>query len=283
MHKPPLCRAAVRTLFSTTMTLPLYWVDAFASRPFTGNPAAVVPLDQWLDDEVMQKIAFENGLAETAFFVPTGVERYHLRWFTPAVEVDLCGHATLATAYVLFHVLRTVDERVTFDSRSGPLVVTRAGEGLELDFPALETQAEPSPEVASRVAEALGAAAVWIGRTPFDLLVLVADAHAVRTLRPDMQKVAALGGRGVIVTAPGVDGAHFVSRFFAPQAGVPEDPVTGSAHCALVPFWAARIGGTTFVARQLSARGGELACTLADSRVKLSGTSFLYMEAKIHV
>jgi predicted PhzF superfamily epimerase YddE/YHI9 len=151
MHKPPLCRAAVRTLFSTTMTLPLYWVDAFASRPFTGNPAAVVPLDQWLDDEVMQKIAFENGLAETAFFVPIGVERYHLRWFTPTVEVDLCGHATLATAYVLFHVLRTVDERVTFDSRSGPLVVTRAGEGLELDFPALETHAEPSPEVASRV------------------------------------------------------------------------------------------------------------------------------------
>ncbi len=283
MHEPPLFPPSSRTHLSTTMTLPLYWVDAFASKPFTGNPAAVVPLDQWPDDEVMQKIAFENGLAETAFFVPTGVERYHLRWFTPTVEVDLCGHATLASAHVLFHVLRTVDERVTFDSRSGPLVVMRAGEGLELDFPALETHAEPSPEVASRVVEALGAAAVWIGRTPYDLLVLVADADAVRALRPDMLKVAALGGRGVIVTAPGVDGAHFVSRFFAPQAGVPEDPVTGSAHCALVPFWAARQGGTTFVARQLSARGGELACTLAGSRVKLAGTSFLYMEAKIHV
>ena len=265
------------------MTFPLYWVDAFASKLFTGNPAAVVPLDQWPADEVMQKIAFENGLAETAFFVPIGVDRYHLRWFTPTVEVDLCGHATLAAAHVLFHVLRTVDERVTFDSRSGPLVVMRAGEGLELDFPALETHAEPSPEVASRVVDALGAAAVWIGRTPYDLLVLVADADAVRTLRPDLLKVAALGGRGVIVTAPGVDGAHFVSRFFAPQAGVPEDPVTGSAHCALVPFWAARRGGSTFVARQLSARGGELACTLAGSRVKLAGTSFLYMEAKIHV
>ncbi|MBL9204207.1 MAG: PhzF family phenazine biosynthesis protein [Opitutaceae bacterium] len=265
------------------MTLPLYWVDAFASKPFTGNPAAVVPLDQWLDKEVMQKIAFENGLAETAFFVPSGVDRYHLRWFTPSVEVDLCGHATLASAHVLFNVLRIVDDRVTFDSRSGPLVVMRAGESLELDFPALETNAETCPEMVSSVIEALGATAVWIGRTPYDFLALVENAHAVRTLRPDMLKVAELGGRGIIVTAPGVDGAHFVSRFFAPQAGVPEDPVTGSAHCALVPFWAARLGGTTFLARQLSARGGELACTLAGSRVRLAGTSFLYMEAKIHV
>lgn len=265
------------------MTYSLFWIDAFASRAFTGNPAAVVPLKAWPADEVMQNIAFENGLAETAFFVRTGDDRYHLRWFTPTVEVDLCGHATLASAHVLFHVLKAADQRIVFDSRSGPLVVTKNADALELDFPSLETTPELSAAVAKQVGAALGLPPLWIGRTPFDLLVLLPNATSVRDLRPDFPKVAALGGRGVIVTAPGSEGVDFVSRFFAPQAGVSEDPVTGSAHCALVPFWASRLGGDRFLARQLSARGGELKCTLEGSRVKLEGKCHLYLQGTIHL
>jgi len=282
------------------MTLPLYWIDAFADRAFTGNPAAVVPLAAWLDDDLLQKIAFENGLAETAFFVPAKpppasstvasakaeasapAARFHLRWFTPAVEVDLCGHATLAAAHVLFHCLGQRGDVVTFDSRSGPLPVTRRADGkLELDFPATPVAAEADPAVARAVAAALGAPPVWLGRSKFDRFAVLADAAAVCAVRPDPAHVAAAGGRGLIVTAPGDGTCDYVSRFFAPQSGVPEDPVTGSAQSALAPYWAARLGRTQLHARQISARGGELWCEAAGPRVKIAGYATLYLRGEI--
>ena len=265
------------------MKLPLYWIDAFTDRVFAGNPAAVVPLDTWLPAETMQRIAFENGLAETAFFVPAGPGRYHLRWFTPAVEVKLCGHATLASAWTLFHQLGLAGDRVVFDTLSGPLIVTRRADAqLELDFPATPPQAEASTSLRSQVAAALGAEIAWLGRSPFDLFAVITNASTLADLRPDLTAIAALGGRGLIVTAAGGPaGADFVSRFFAPQAGVPEDPVTGSAHCALVPYWADNLGKSTLRARQVSARGGELLCELAGARVKMAGQAVLYLKGEI--
>ena len=272
------------------MTLPLYWIDAFADRVFTGNPAAVVPLDAWLDDALLQKIAFEHGLAETAFFVPAKppasssamAARFHLRWFTPAVEVDLCGHATLAAAHVLFHCLGQRGDVVTFDSHSGPLPVARRADGkLELDFPATPVAAEDDPGVAHAVAAALGGPPVWLGRSKFDRFAVLADAAAVRAVRPDPVHVAAAGGRGLIVTAPGDGTCDYVSRFFAPQSGIFEDPVTGSAQSALAPYWAARLGRTRLHARQISARGGELWCEAAGPRVKIAGHAALYLRGEI--
>jgi PhzF family phenazine biosynthesis protein len=265
------------------MKLPLYWIDAFTDRVFAGNPAAVVPLDSWLPEETMQRIAFENGLAETAFFVPVGPGRYQLRWFTPVVEVKLCGHATLASAWTLFHQLGLAGDRVVFDSLSGPLHVARRADGqLELDFPATPPQAEASAALRSQVAAALGVEISWLGRSPFDVFAVISSAATLATLRPDLPAIAALGGRGLIVTADGgPPGVDFVLRFFAPQAGVPEDPVTGSAHCALVPYWAGRLGRSRLVARQLSARGGELHCELAGDRVKMSGHAVLYLKGEI--
>lgn len=270
------------------MRLPFFWIDAFTDRVFSGNPAGVCPLEAWPDDAVMQKMAWQHGLSETAFFVPVKetpsptAPRYHLRWFSPPVEVDLCGHATLATAHVLFHELGIDADAITFDSRSGPLVVRRAGNSrLELDFPATPPVEEADTAFRSNVAEALGAAPRWVGRTRFDTFVALADAAAVRALQPDFARVAAIGGRGVIVTAPGDDGGDFVSRFFAPQTGIPEDPVTGSAHCALVPFWAQRFGKTQLHARQVSLRGGELWCTLAGERVLIAGRAATYLRGEI--
>ncbi len=292
------------------MKLPLYWVDAFTEKTFHGNPAAVVPLDRWLPDETMQHIASENGLAETAFFVRTGLPseanataipgqsnfspakegeaRFHLRWFTPAVEVELCGHATLATAFVLFSQLNQPGTLVTFDSKSGPLTVTRQGELFELDFPSTPPVAEST--ALREVTAAIGRAPSWLGRTKFDFFAVLPDAAAVEALRPDQLKVAALGGRGLIVTAVGVD-CDFVSRFFSPQVGVPEDPVTGSAHCALIPYWANQLGKTKLHARQVSVRGGELWCELVPStisdrsgdRVKIAGRTVLYLRGEIEV
>lgn len=264
----------------------LYWIDAFASAPFTGNPAGVVPLESWPTDSLMQKIAFENGFAETAFFVRTGTDRFQLRWFTPTVEVDLCGHATLASAYVVFHELGQPGDCITFDSHSGPLVVTRRGDGtLELDFPATPPREERDGALRNAVALSLGGADVtWLGRSPFDLFAVLPNAAAVQAVQPEMSKIAALGGRGLIVTAAGGPvGIDFVSRFFAPQAGVPEDPVTGSAHCALVPWWAEKLGRTTLRARQISARGGNLECALAGDRVRLAGRAVLYLSGQLHV
>ena len=267
------------------MSLPLYWIDAFADRAFAGNPAAVVPLPSgWLEAPLMQQIAFENGLAETAFFIRDTADRFHLRWFTPTVEVDLCGHATLAAAHVLFRELGYRGEIVTFDSRSGPLLVTRRADGkLELDFPATPVKAVQDVEVAVAVREALGRKQAWVGCSKFDRFAVLPDAAAVRALRPNLTQVTAAGGRGLIVTAPGDGTCDFVSRFFAPQSGVPEDPVTGSAHCALVPYWAARLGKPVLHARQISARGGELWCELAGVRVKIAGFARLYLRGEISV
>jgi predicted PhzF superfamily epimerase YddE/YHI9 len=273
------------------MNLPLYWVDAFADRVFAGNPAAVVPLAGWIPDPLMQQIAFENGLAETAFFVRTAEARFHLRWFTPAVEVDLCGHATLASAYVLFNEIGERADVVTFDSRSGPLAVKRREDGkLELDFPATPVAEERDRGVEQAIIAALDRAPEWLGRSRFDRFAVFPDAGFVRTLRPNLHQVAAAGGRGLIVTAPGDDDCDFVSRFFAPQSGVPEDPVTGSAHCALAPYWAHRIGKTSLRARQVSARGGELACHVVgggrdggEMRVRIAGAATLYLRGEIQV
>lgn len=259
------------------MKLPLWQVDAFASRRFTGNPAAVVPLHDWLPDETLQAIAAENNLAETAYLAPAG-EDYAIRWFTPAAEVPLCGHATLASGWVVLNRLEPERERVTFHSRSGPLIVVRDGERLGMDFPAVAV--EPCAGNAALVA-ALGAAprALYQG---FQWLAEFGSEEEVRALRPDFAALGRLDLHGVIVTAAGRD-CDFVSRFFAPAIGIPEDPVTGSAHCRLVPYWAQRLGKSQFFARQISARGGDLWCELKGERVVLAGHAALYLEGTIQV
>jgi len=259
--------------------LPLYWIDAFTSKVFAGNPAAVVPLERWPDDALMQRIAFENGLAETAFFVRTGEGRYHLRWFTPGAEVELCGHATLATAFTLFTQLGFAGERITFDSLAGPLLVSRRPDRMiELDFPS-----RPAVPVAPPVAllQGLGATPAHYAQAQANLAVF-STAAEVRALRPDFAALATLEQYGTIATAPGED-CDFVSRFFAPRVGVPEDPVTGSAHCVLTPYWAARLGKAKLHAKQISTRGGELWCELAGDRVKIAGHAVLYLRGEIMV
>jgi PhzF family phenazine biosynthesis protein len=261
------------------MKLPLYWVDAFTDQPFHGNPAGVVPLAQWLPDEAMQRIAFENGLAETAFFIRTAPARFHLRWFTPAVEVDLCGHATLATAFTLFHPLQQAGDLITFDSRSGPLTVTRQGDRLEMGFPSRPAEPATPPETLLR---ALGAAPVTVAKTKNSWFCVYARAADVLALRPDHALLGQVTPGRMIVTAPG-DDCDFVSRFFAPDAGIPEDPVTGSAHTTLIPYWAQRLGKSTLLARQVSARGGELFCELRGDRVGIAGHAVLYLRGEIEV
>lgn len=264
--------------------LPYFHVDAFTQTPFAGNPAGVCPLPTELPTELMQQIAAENNLAETAFIVPRpgAAADYAIRWFTPVVEMDLCGHATLAAAHVLFTHLDFQKNTVTFHSQSGPLWVTREPDGrLTLDFPARPPQrlAMPPPGLA----EALGAVphTVLAAR---DLVAVFATEAAVAALRPTMDAVAALDYLGVIATAPGTGGIDFVSRFFAPRAGVPEDPVTGSAHSTLIPFWAAELGKTELRARQISPRGGDLWCALRDgNRVDISGYAVTYAVGQLLV
>lgn len=259
------------------MKLRMWQVDAFTNRRFAGNPAAVVPLAEWLPERTLLDIAAENNLAETAFFVPRNGD-FDLRWFTPTVEMDLCGHATLASAWVVFHVLEPARNSVTFHSKGGVLTVTRDGERLAMDFPAAAgTRCEPP----SGLAKAIGATPLetWRAR---DFMAVVEDEARVRALAPDLAAVAALGERGVIVTAPGRE-ADFVSRFFAPAVGVPEDPVTGSAHCTLVPYWAKRLGKNRLRALQLSPRGGELFCELRGDRVGMAGHAVPYLEGTIEV
>lgn len=259
------------------MKLPIYQVDAFASRRFCGNPAAVCPLERWLPDDVMQCIAAENNLSETAFLVKRG-DDYELRWFTPAVEVDLCGHATLGSAWVLMEKLEPERTSITFHTRSGPLIVRRDGERLTMDFPLAEgVPCDPPPGLA----EGLGATPKETLRAR-DVMAVLGSEDEVRNLRPDFQKLAAVDTRGLIVTAPGRH-SDFVSRFFAPRVGVPEDPVTGSAHCTLVPYWAKRLGRTRLHALQVSPRGGELWCELSGSRVLLAGQAIPYLEGTIEV
>jgi len=259
------------------MKIDIYQVDAFATRPFEGNPAAVCPLDQWLPDELMQSIAMENNLSETAFFVPEE-EGYRIRWFTPVAEVDLCGHATLASAWVLFNCLGLEGDEVIFLSRSGRLPVRRNENQLELDFPAQSPRPCATPE---GIAQAIGAEPLEC-REFVDLLVIFDDPAAVREARPDMAALAALDYRGIIITAPGED-HDFISRFFGPAVGVPEDPVTGSAHTKLTPYWAGRLGKNCLRARQVSARGGDLLCTLNGERVLIAGQAVLYLRGSLEV
>jgi PhzF family phenazine biosynthesis protein len=265
------------------MPLPLYWIDAFTDRVFSGNPAAVVPLADWLPAEKMQQIAFENGLAETAFFVRTGVDRFHLRWFTPVIEVELCGHATLATAFTLFTELGQSGKSITFDSLSGPLQATRLPDGLiELNFPARPAAPLPPGRLPATLLAALRSSPREIHQVKDSarFLAIYDDAALVRSLAPDFNVLAQLGDTRVIASAPGLD-CDFVSRFFAPGAGIPEDPVTGSAHSTLVPYWAARLGKSKLHARQISARGGELYCELKGERVHMAGRCACYLRGSI--
>jgi PhzF family phenazine biosynthesis protein len=265
------------------MKIPLYQVDAFTEKRFHGNPAAICPLDHWLPDSTLQSIAAENNLSETAFYVrdekPGAVGRFSLRWFTPTVEVDLCGHATLATALVILDVRKEiVADAIECGTKSGTLAVHRDGDRFALDFPARPAlPCEVHPELAS----ALGATPVEI-LAARDYLCVFSHEDEVKALTPDMAKLATLDRFGMIVTAPGTN-CDFVSRFFAPAQGVPEDPVTGSAHCTLIPYWARRLGKNWLRARQISTRGGELWCELRGERVRISGHGVLYLTGEIEV
>ncbi len=261
------------------MKLPLYQVDAFASRPFAGNPAAVVPLPRWVDDALLLAIAAENNLSETAYLVGGG-GAYEIRWMTPATEVDLCGHATLASAWVVFEKLEPGRREVTFSSKSGPLRVSREGDSLALDFPS--RPAERAEEAQDALSAALGRAPRESWVSPRDYMAVFDGEEEVLALSPDMARTATLDGHAVIATAPGRE-VDFVSRFFAPAFGVPEDPVTGSAHCTLVPYWAKRLGKKRLSARQVSARGGELVCEDRGARVSIGGRVAPYLEGTIEV
>ncbi len=261
------------------ITVPLYQVDAFTCGPFTGNPAAVCVLSTWLPDEVMQKIAMENNLAETAFIVPQNSD-YLIRWFTPVMEVDLCGHATLASSFVVMNILHPERQNVAFHSQKmGDLLVRKRGEILELDFP---TDVLHKCELPQLVREGIEKEPLeWLmGRS--DYLLLFSSEAEIIALKPDFRKLAMADGRGIIVTAPGSD-VDFVSRFFAPQAGIDEDPVTGSAHTTLTPFWADRLGKVSMKARQLSSRGGYIECTLKGDRTLIAGNAVLYLKGEIFI
>ncbi len=258
-------------------TLPIYQVDAFTDRLFAGNPAAVVPLGEPLPAAVMQAIALENNLSETAFLLGGG-GAWDIRWFTPALEVDLCGHATIAAAFVVMHRLEPGLGRVVFRSRRhGDLPVEREGSLYHLEFPSLPPDPLDPPA---------GLAAALAGAEPLEvhaagpLVVLLRDEEAVRAAAPDLAAVASLPFHGLVLTAPG-RACDFVSRYFVPQAGIPEDPATGSSHCVLAPFWAARLGKPLLRARQVSRRGGEILCEVRGDRVRLGGGAVLYLEGRI--
>ncbi len=257
------------------MKIKQYQVDAFATRAFEGNPAAVCPLETWLPDRLLQSIAEENNLSETAFFVPSQ-KGFRLRWFTPIKEIDLCGHATLATAHVLFEMIGYPKQSITFETRSGDLTVERKGGRLEMDFPSLPPKPCALPENLI----------LGLGRRPIELLAaddylaLFDNEATVRAITPNPTLLGQLDLRGVIVTAPGVD-VDFVSRSFAPKFGIPEDPVTGSAHCELAPYWADRLGKKILHAKQISKRGGVITCEMKGNRVALSGQAVTFMEGEI--
>lgn len=261
------------------MTIPIYQADAFTDKLFGGNPAAICPLDTWLPDEVMQKIAIENNLAETAFFVKNE-QGYKLRWFTPEYEIDLCGHATLASAHILFTELGYKQDIIYFETlKAGVLTVKKDGDKYTMDFP---SRPAISIEIPNGLAEALG------GNPPLeifrsrDYLLVYESENDIRDLSPDFFALSKMDTVGVIITAPGKD-VDFVSRFFAPGAGIPEDPVTGSAHCNLIPYWAERLGKNKLHTYQLSARKGELWCELKGDRVLISGKAVTYLKGEIYV
>lgn len=257
----------------------IYQVDAFASEVFKGNPAAVCILDHWLEESRMQQIANENNLSETAFAVPVG-KCYEIRWFTPEVEVELCGHATLATAHVLFRHMDYPGDWICFESiHSGRLMVKRKGDQLILDFPVDILEEMVVPEL---IVTALQTPPLKAFRGKTDFMFVYTSAREIENMEPDFGLLAQAGGRGIIVTAPG-DDVDFVSRFFAPQTGINEDPVTGSAHTSLTPYWSRILGKERLTARQLSARGGELICENKGERVEISGHAVTYMKGKIRI
>lgn len=262
------------------MNIPIFQVDAFTKTPMSGNPAAVCPLTEWLADDLMREIAAENNLSETAFFVKRN-DDYEIRWFTPTVEINLCGHATLATSFVIFNCLNLETEKIKFYShRSGDLSVEKRGDVLVLDFPAYDLN---ETVILQDLVDAVGKMPKQVWETQEKMAMLLFESeNDVRNLEPDMSALSKLAFDEVIVTAKG-DEADFVSRLFAPRIGIPEDPVTGATHCSLIPFWAKQLGKDKLYARQLSKRGGELFCELAGNRVKIGGEATLYLKGEIYV
>lgn len=261
------------------MTIPIYQADAFTNQLYGGNPAAVCPLIEWLPDDVMQKIAIENNLAETAFFVKTS-EGYHLRWFTPEYEIDLCGHATLATAHIIFTELDYTEETIRFDTqKAGTLIVTKNGDRYTLDFPSRPPYPAEIPEGLSEGLNNKMPIHVLRSR---DYFLVYDNEQDIVDMQPNHFLLSKIDAAGIIITAPGKD-VDFVSRFFAPAAGVPEDPVTGSAHCNLIPYWAEKLGKTQLHAYQLSARKGELWCEYKGDHVLMSGEAVTYLKGAIYI
>ena len=261
------------------MRVPIFHLDAFTTRAFAGNPAAVMIMERFPDDDLLQRIAAENNLSETAFLVKEDKD-YRLRWFTPTVEVPLCGHATLASAAVVMQQLEPERNMVVFHSASGPLIVNRTETGYVMDFPARPSQPISTPP---RLSEALGVDPLEVFNNEFNYLALVESEPVLRALAPDMVALARIGRPGVIVTAAAEKEYDFVSRYFAPGKGIPEDPVTGAAHCMLAPYWANRLGKTVFRAFQASLRGGEITCRLSGDRVKLEGACVFYLEGQVEI
>jgi PhzF family phenazine biosynthesis protein len=260
-----------------TLRAPIFQIDAFTSELFTGNPAAVVLLQSFPEETVLQAIAAENNLAETAFLVREGTD-YRLRWFTPTTEVPLCGHATLASAAVVMERLESSRRSVIFHSASGPLTVAKTESGYRMNLPVrLSDPVDPPP----KLTEALGVAPVDVFANSFNYMVLLENSRVVRTLAPDIAAIKAMDRSGVIVTAPGDDKYDFVSRYFAPAKGIPEDPVTGGAHCMLTPYWAKRLNKIELRAFQASPRGGEVVCRLAGDRVEMEGSCVFYLEGEV--
>ena len=262
------------------MNIQIFQVDAFTRNAFSGNPAAICPLEDWIDAELMQKIAFENNLAETAFFVKKD-DVYEIRWFTPAVEVNLCGHATLGSAFVIFDCLKLEAEKVNFYStRSGDLSVEKQGDRLILDFPRYGVN---EIEIDAALVEAVGKKPLQTWETQGNMVLMLFEKESdIAEIAPDMSLLAKIPFDEVIVMAKGSE-SDFVSRMFAPRIGIPEDPVTGAIHCSLIPFWAERLGKETLYARQISARGGELFCELKGERVKIGGNATLYLKGEIYI
>ncbi len=259
------------------MSIKQYQIDAFATKVFEGNPATVCPLEKWLDDKILQAIAEENNLSETAFFVPSK-KGFYLRWFAPLAEVDLCGHATLASAYVLFDILNYSKPTITFETKSGGLVVSRDGQYLTMDFPIRIPRPSVIPEM---LVEGLGRQPIDVFMAD-DYIAVFNTEEEIKSIKPDFTKLKELDLRGVVVTAKG-DSVDFVSRMFGPKVGITEDPVTGSSHCALAPYWETKLGKKKFIARQVSKRGGEVLCEVRGNRVFLSGRAVKFMEAEIYL
>lgn len=262
------------------MNIKIFQIDAFSDKIFGGNPAAVCPLEKWLPDDILQKIALENNLAETAYFIPKAEGRYHLRWFTPEIEMDLCGHATLATAYVLFNDLGYKGDTIRFDSNSGELIVRKVGDFLEMDFPARPPVSAELPEVIKKGLN-IQPVEVWKSR---DYVLLYENETAIKDIKPNesILNQINLDPGGIIVTAKG-DEVDFVSRFFTPQCSIFEDPVTGSAHCSLIPFWAKKLNKTAFCMLQLSERKGTLWGRLEGDRVFIKGKAVKYLQGEIKI